>query len=96
VRFVELSPRAEQARTDLPLAIRRLVSGEIRRIAERPDWGVARPDGGIRVLAPGHSPNSGLIASVVQYGRRTFAIVYRLHSADDLLWIEDIREVFLG
>lgn len=89
MRFVEFSPKAEDARTRAPIAIRRRLSTAIRAIAERPAWGVLPT----RFLAPGHSANSGLIADLSVRG---WAIVYRVRTSDGVVWIEDIREVFIG
>jgi hypothetical protein len=98
MRFVEFSEKADRARTDLLIPIRRKVNAAIRRIASAPEWGAATDSGDdIRVLNPGKlTANSGLIATLIQHGQRTFAIVYRIRSADDVVWIEDIREVFVG
>jgi len=89
VLFVEFSPEAEDARTRAPIAIRRQLSAAIRAIAERPDWG-ALPT---RFVAPAHSRNSGLIADTSVRG---WAIIYRLRTPEGVVWIEDIRQVFIG
>jgi mRNA-degrading endonuclease RelE of RelBE toxin-antitoxin system len=89
VRFVEFSPKAEDARTRAPIAIRRRLADAIRAIAEQPAWG----DSPTRFVAPAHSPNSGLIADLSVLG---WAIIYRVRSSDDVVWIEDIRQVVIG
>ena len=89
MRFVEFSPKAEDARTRAPIATRRRLSAAIRAIAEQPTWGGSST----RFVAPGHSANSGLIADLSVRG---WAIVYRVRTSDGVLWIEDIREVFIG
>lgn len=83
MRFVELSPRAEAARTEAPLSVRRQISAAIRRIAERPAWG-SSPS---RFLAP-NGANSGLIADLSVRG---WAIIYRVKTAENTVWIEDIE-----
>lgn len=88
MRFVELSPEADSQRTALPLRTRREIDRAIRAIAARPAWG-ASPS---RFLAP-DSENTGLIADL---SVREYAIVYRIRSADDVIWIEYIGPVFLG
>lgn len=89
-----LSPKAESARTSLAIPDRRRVNAAIRLIAANPEWG---DSAGIRVLNPGHGSNSGLIAHLVQMARgRIVAITYRVRSAEQLVWIEDIREIFVG
>jgi hypothetical protein len=96
-RSVELGPRAEAARTSLPAPIRRSVNAAIRRIVANPDWGAVFATGSeLRVLAPGQSSNSGLIATLAQHGARSFAIVYRPRDGGRTVWIEDIREIFVG
>lgn len=96
-RYVELSPRAEASRTALPAPIRKTVNAAIRRILANPAWGAVSPsDSELRVLAPGSSPNTGLIAAIVQHGRRSFANVYRPKERATIVWIEDIRELFVG
>ncbi len=89
MRFVEFSPKAEDARTRAPIATRRRLSAAIHAIAAQPGWG----DSATRFLAPGHSANSGLIADLSVRG---WAIVYRVRTSDGVIWIEDIREVFIG
>jgi hypothetical protein len=89
VRFVEFSPKAEDARTRAPIATRRRLSAAIHAIAAQPAWG----DSPTRFLAPAHSPNSGLI---VDLSVRGWSIVYRVRSSDGVVWIEDIRPVFIG
>lgn len=86
---VVLSPRAEETRTSLPIPARRAVNAALRRIATQADWG-ASP---VRFLAPGSSPNSGLIADLSVRG---YAIVYRVKQREGTIWVEDIRPVFLG
>jgi hypothetical protein len=89
VRFVEFSPKAEAARAQSPIAVRHRLNAAIRAIANEPAWG-ATPS---RFLNPGHGDNSGLIADLSVRG---WAIVYRVRSAENVIWIEDIREVFMG
>ena len=89
MRFVEFSPKAEDARTRAPIATRRRLTTAIRAIAEQPAWGAASG----RFVASGHSANSGLIADLSVRG---WAIVYRVRTSDGVVWIEDIREVFIG
>jgi hypothetical protein len=89
MRFVEFSPRAERVRTEAPIPLRRLFDGAIRAIAEQPAWG-GTP---VRVPAPGHSPNMGLVADLSVRG---WAIIYRVRAADNAIWIEDIREIMIG
>lgn len=97
---VVLSPRAEQGRTDLPPRIRHEVNKAIRRIADAPEWGAVIQDGEpppLRLIAPGHSPNTGLIADMsVSDGAQSYVIVYRVKDHGRTVWVEDIRQVFLG
>ncbi|KRT63945.1 MAG: hypothetical protein XU10_C0006G0092 [Chloroflexi bacterium CSP1-4] len=86
---VVLSPRAEETRTGLPIPTRRAVNAALRRIAEQGDWG-ASPT---RFLSPADSPNSGLIADLSVGG---YAIVYRVKQREGVVWVEDIRPIFLG
>ena len=88
MRFVEFSPRAEAGRTAAPVARRHQINRAIRAIAARPDWG-ASPT---RFLAPG-GVNTGLIVELAVCG---WAIVYRVRSTDDAIWVEDIRELMIG
>jgi hypothetical protein len=89
MRFVEFSPRAERVRTEAPIPLRRRFNGAIRAIAEQPSLG----DTPVRVRAPGHSPNMGLVADLSVRG---WAIIYRVNTAEDAIWIEDIREIMIG
>jgi hypothetical protein len=90
---VELSPTAERGRTQAPVRARRLINQCLREIAADPRWTA----GSWRFLNPGRSPeNSGLIAQVVQAGRRLFVIVYRIRSTERVVWVEDIRELMVG
>jgi hypothetical protein len=89
MRFVEFSPRAERVRTEAPIPLKRRFNQAIRAIAEQPSWGATR----FRRVAPGHSPNTGLIADLTVPG---WAIIYRMRTADDGIWIEDIREIMIG
>jgi hypothetical protein len=81
MRFVEFSPRAERVRTEAPILLRRRFNRAIRAIAEQPTRGAARS----RRPAPGHSPNTGLIADLSVRG---WASIYRAHAADSTVWIE--------
>jgi len=85
---VVLSPRAEETRTG-SIPTRRAVNAALRRIAEQGDWG-ASPT---RFLSPADSPNSGLIADLSVGG---YAIVYRVKQREGVVWVEDIRPIFLG
>jgi hypothetical protein len=97
---IVLSPRAERSRTELPPRIRKEINKAIRRIAAAPDWGAVIQDGEpppLRLIAPARSPNTGLIADMsVSDGAQTYAIVYRVRDHGREVWIEDIRQVFLG
>jgi hypothetical protein len=95
VRYVEFSPKADRARTELPASVRLVISRAIRTIVDDPRLGAPGQDGP-RFVAPADSPNHGAIAEIVRAGQRHIAITYRIRSADDLVWIEDIREVFVG
>lgn len=88
MRFVEFSPRAEAARTEAPLGVRRQLSRSIRLIAEHPEWGFTAT----RFLAPGGA-NTGLIADLSVRG---WAIIYRVKTAENSVWIEDIRQIMIG
>ena len=87
--FVEFSPRAENGRTAAPLATRRKITQAIRTIAQHPEWGWP---GAVRFVAPAGA-NTGLIVDVTIRG---WAIVYRVKSAEDTVWIEDIRQIMIG
>jgi hypothetical protein len=89
MRFVEFSPRAERVRTEASIPLRRRFNRAIRAIAEQPAWGGSS----VRVPAPGHSPNMGLVADLAVRG---WAIIYRVRAADNAIWIEDIREIMIG
>lgn len=97
---IVLSPRAEQGRTELPARIRHEINKAIGRIASAPDWGAVIQDDEpppLRMIAPGHSENSGLIADMsVSDGAQTYVIVYRVKDHGRTVWVEDIRQVFLG
>lgn len=86
--FVEFSPRAENGRTAAPLATRRKITQAIRLIAEHPEWG----DTASRFLSPG-GENTGLIVDTAVRG---WVIVYRVKSAENRVWIEDIRQIMIG
>ncbi len=86
--FVELSPRAEAARTEAPLSVRRQIATAVKNIATHPEWGWSAS----RFIAPA-GDHSGLIADTSVRG---WAIVYRVKSAENTIWIEDIRRLMLG
>ena len=88
MRSVEFSPKAEAARTELPLHVRREINAAIRGIAERPDWGATAN----RYLAT-KPADSGLIADL---SVREYVIVYRIRSADNAVWIQAIAPIFIG
>jgi hypothetical protein len=53
----------------------------------------------LRLLNPGRDlpENSGLIADLsVTDGGLAYAIVYRIRDRGALIWVEDIRPLFLG
>ena len=51
----------------------------------------------LRLIHPGHSANTGLIADMsVNDGGLTYAIIYRPRLREGIVWIESISPVMIG
>lgn len=95
MRYIELSPKADDARTRLPARARLAVDRGLQAIANDPAPGAPGSDGP-RLVAPADSENTGLIVALIRADRKLLGVTYRIRTSDDVVWVLDIREVFVG
>lgn len=86
---VVLSERARATLEQASPRERKALLAALADIEDDPTWGAGPP----RMLAPGHSPNSGYLADL---SVQTWAIIYRVVDKGAAVEVPEIRRIFVG